>query len=414
MDRVTAHQLLERLQALDPSSCDRASLLEALQQVVHVRHRVDVIESCLARALDKVSDLPETSLAEVSDLTRREAAKVMERARLLERDEPACRALAVSFGAGEVSSAHVDTFVRTLRDIEPELRDGFLADTSAVHVAQSLSVRRFGERLRLISEGLRRKHGIDRLARQRRRTTMDTWVDRSTGMWRISASFDPETAVALSARIEAKLQELMASALPETAPSDPSQRIAHLRALAFAQLLCGDAHFTGGAADMLVVVDTTRPTEFGEAAIDWGLPVDLPMQALERYFNRRPRVTVVDIARNGAFLDRSEKLDLGRTTRLANRAQRQALRGFHPTCVIPDCPVPFRSCDIHHVTWWRHGGGTDLENLAPLCSHHHHQVHDAGWVLTLSETRSVTVQRPDGRVMATGPPSSVQVQVQAA
>jgi len=56
------------------------------------------------------------------------------------------------------------------------------------------------------------------------------------------------------------------------------------------------------------------------------------------------------------------------------------------------------------VQWWRNGGFTDLENLLPLCSKHHHLVHDGRWTLTLLADRTLTINLPDGTVMSTGPP----------
>jgi predicted restriction endonuclease len=66
--------------------------------------------------------------------------------------------------------------------------------------------------------------------------------------------------------------------------------------------------------------------------------------------------------------------------------------------------VRYDYCKAHHVVWWRHGGLTDLSNLAPLCERHHHEVHDGGWVLQLAADRSLTVRLPDGQILTTGPP----------
>ena len=108
--------------------------------------------------------------------------------------------------------------------------------------------------------------------------------------------------------------------------------------------------------------------------------------------------------RNGVIIDAPGELNLGRTTRLANRAQRRALRALHRTCAVPGCDVTFDRCTIHHIHWWRHGGTTDLANLLPLCNRHHHLVHDRGWQLELGPHRELTVTTPSGRVMTTGPP----------
>jgi predicted restriction endonuclease len=111
------------------------------------------------------------------------------------------------------------------------------------------------------------------------------------------------------------------------------------------------------------------------------------------------------VVRNGVVIHAPGELDLGRTTRLANRAQRRALRALYRSCAIPGCDVRYDRCKLHHVVWWRNGGRTDLVNLLPLCTHHHSKVHDAGWELSLDTNRQLTVRFPDGTVRNTGPPS---------
>ena len=55
------------------------------------------------------------------------------------------------------------------------------------------------------------------------------------------------------------------------------------------------------------------------------------------------------VVRNGVVLHAPGELDLGRTTRLANRAQRRALRALYATCAIPGCSVRYDRCKLHHV-----------------------------------------------------------------
>ena len=38
--------------------------------------------------------------------------------------------------------------------------------------------------------------------------------------------------------------------------------------------------------------------------------------------------------------------------------------------------MDFDWCEIHHLKPWEKGGLTDLDNLVPLCSYHHHLIHD--------------------------------------
>jgi hypothetical protein len=92
----------------------------------------------------------------------------------------------------------------------------------------------------------------------------------------------------------------------------------------------------------------------------------------------------------------SQPLEVGRTTRVVQPAQRHALAVRDRGCVFPGCDRPLSWCDAHHLWHWVDGGPTDLDNLALLCRAHHRTVHEGGWQLT---------RGPDGRFTATpGPP----------
>jgi Domain of unknown function (DUF222)/HNH endonuclease len=90
----------------------------------------------------------------------------------------------------------------------------------------------------------------------------------------------------------------------------------------------------------------------------------------------------------------SQPLDVGRTTRVVQPAQRSALVVRDGGCVFPDCDRPPGWCEAHHLVHWLHGGPTDLANLALLCRAHHRAVHEGGWRL---------IRDPDGWLTATPP-----------
>jgi hypothetical protein len=80
----------------------------------------------------------------------------------------------------------------------------------------------------------------------------------------------------------------------------------------------------------------------------------------------------------------AQPLDVGRTSRVIQPAQRTALAVRDGGCVFPGCSRPLAWCDAHHLRHWLHGGPTDLANLALVCRAHH--------------------RRPRGR-LAAGPPT---------
>jgi hypothetical protein len=91
----------------------------------------------------------------------------------------------------------------------------------------------------------------------------------------------------------------------------------------------------------------------------------------------------------------TQPLDVGRTTRVVQPAQRTALAVRDGGCVFPGCDRPLAWCEAHHLVHWLDGGPTDLDNLALVCRAHHRAVHEGGWQLQ---------RQPDGQLTATPPP----------
>jgi hypothetical protein len=72
-------------------------------------------------------------------------------------------------------------------------------------------------------------------------------------------------------------------------------------------------------------------------------------------------------------------LKLGRTQRIATRAQSWALIARDKGCSFPDCDEPPERCQRHHVIPWWLGGPTDVDNLTLLCHFHHRVFEERGW-----------------------------------
>lgn len=82
--------------------------------------------------------------------------------------------------------------------------------------------------------------------------------------------------------------------------------------------------------------------------------------------------------------DKGEILWEGRRQRYFTPAQRRALAVRDGGCVGPNCTAPPIWCHAHHVVEWEHGGPTDVDNGALLCSFHHHQLHAGGFRLRMN------------------------------
>jgi hypothetical protein len=80
----------------------------------------------------------------------------------------------------------------------------------------------------------------------------------------------------------------------------------------------------------------------------------------------------------------SRPLDIGRATRVVPEHLRTALTHRDQGCIMPGCDRPPGWCEAHHIVHWADGGRTDLENLAQMCSRHHHELHNGRWTVTVT------------------------------
>jgi hypothetical protein len=390
------HELIDTVAGVDPACRDRTVLSAAVAASARLRAWLDGRDATLAGQLEQAVSYPEKVLADAARTSVRDAERTVTRART-SRQLPQ---LGDALAHGMVSGAHVDVAARALGQLEPHQRVG-LVDRAAwlVGVAQRTTPEEFRSALAGEVRRIQADDGMTRLERQRRASRVRTWVDHRDGMWCLSGRFDPETGLRLHGRLVAALEAHFADQVPPGCPSDPFDKQDHLRARALVKLLEADDTIRVGRPEIVVVVDTTGPDE---PAVDWAIPVEIPWTVLADLAGTADIHTVV--IRNGVVLHAPGRLDLGRASRGASRAQRRALRGLYATCAIPGCAVKYDNCKLHHVIWWEHGGSTDLQNLLPLCEKHHHAVHDKGWVLSLGRRRELTVSTPDGQVMTTGPP----------
>ncbi len=130
---------------------------------------------------------------------------------------------------------------------------------------------------------------------------------------------------------------------------------------------------------------------------------DLPVSLIRRYLCDS-WIRHVGLNTNGV------PLAVGRAYRTATDAQRSALAVIYETCAC--CDTPFPECEIHHIIPWETGGLTELANLIPLCSTHHHKVHEGGWTIQLQPDRTLRLYTPTNELRDTYPlPSKILVQI---
>lgn len=412
--------VLERVQQIELSRHDldagRPELEAVLADITSVRSWLTAVEAETARRLAETMSFPESAIADSTRGSAADAAKTIERSETLDQAPD----LASSLEAGKVTAGHIDAITKAGAGLEPAQRKELIEQCDQLtDVAEHASIEDWRRRVRDIKAKIERDDGMDRLARQKRATNLSTWVDQE-GMWNLRGRFDPVTGVSLAAALDRQVEALFAEAVPDTCPTDPVAKQAHLRALALARLIAGTAVGTSsGRPEFVAVIDTSSTAGGGSSTcpacgtavaragwqIAWPVPVEIPLRVITELIDDDRADVAPVIVRNGIVLYAPGTLNLGRSTRLANRAQRRALRGLYATCAIPGCRVGYDRCKLHHIIWWRNGGRTDLQNLLPVCAVHHAKIHHDGWTVTLGPNRELTLTLPDGTIMTTGPPN---------
>lgn len=313
----------------------------------------------------------------------------------------AAPALGDLLAVGATTAAHVESVGQAIR-VAGEGAPTLLGRLPAIaERAVTMTADDFDRYVKRLARDAQPDEGVSHLERQRRRTHLRTWNDRD-GMTRLSGAFDPERGAALVGLLDRSVEAMFHTgdrdAVLEVAPGiEPND---HRRAVAL-HALCTrgpaiDAE-PGGAvaprptrAEVIVHVDlvTLQTGRHPNTTCRTGHGADLPPATVRRI---ACDADIIPVVLNGAGVP----IDVGRAKRLATVHQRRALEAVHTTCAIDGCHVGFTHCTVHHLRPWEAGGGSDLANLVPLCSRHHHAAHEGGWRLHLDpRTRHLTVTLP--------------------
>ena len=399
-------EVLRRSLDVDLAVAGVAGVREVLADLARVEAVVDARRVVARRRLDDlarggVAVCADVEVARAGNTTARNAAQVGERDRTL----GALPGLEDALRDGAVSGAHVDVLARGLARLEPDDRRTLLDGDGArlTRLAARQGPDEFAKTVKAAVADVLSDGGIASFERQRRATGCRTWTDPVSGMVQLRGQFDPESGLILQGRLRHTVEQLFHRTVPDSCPTDPALKQDHLCALALLALVTsepGSAAAPSGNPDLIVVVDehTLRSGISSTSTVDPGSPdVLLPVETLRRI---ACVATIIPVVLNSDGVT----VDIGRGARLATRAQRRAMRAMYPTCGIDGCRVPFEQCVLHHIHYWDNGG-TDLSDLLPLCSRHHHAAHEGGWHLHLHPTtRHLTITYPDGTIQTTGPP----------
>ena len=379
----------------DLTTCNGERLVELAQISQAVRNYLDGFDVRLTRAAARSR---ETTTVDVF-LDRGSSATNRNHDRAETTDRVA--EMAAALDAGEISGAHVDALTRASKGLDDRSREqlaergDLLADA-----ARTQTPEQFAHTARDVVAHLCDQAAIDHNDKLRRGRCIKHWTDIDTGARKTLFVLDPEN----DARLWSTINALTAVAKQQPQPDDITFQ--QLQIDAVLSHLCDHATTSDTAAatrngrpvdnylhrvpqvSVLIDLDTLLHGLSDTTTCEYVDGTPLPVATTRRLCCQANIVPVV-------LNTDSVTVDVGHAQRVATPAQRRALEAMYATCSHPHCHIPFDRCEIHHVTPWEHGGPTDLANLTPLCSTHHHLIHEGGWTLQLDAHRHTTWRRPD-------------------
>jgi hypothetical protein len=304
--------------------------------------------------------------------------------------------VAEALAAGEVSGEHVDALARHAEKLSAEQRAGFDFD-AAVEQAKQLPPETFNRYMKRAVEREQADHGLSDTMAKQAAAEFRHWFDDAAGMGRFSGSLDPERYEMLVAAVEQRCAALAAAGDVE--------KNRNLAAQALVELVVG-ADPKGGAGgggagrvpSILVVVDHATASGRVNAR-----PIRQTANGYDIAAASLARLSCDAVLRRVTLDESGVPINVGRKYRTATDAQWAAIKAVHASCAWDGCDAPISWCQAHHIDEWEAGGSTDLANLVPLCSRHHHRVHEGRWSIRMKPDRSLEIVKPDGTHHCTVP-----------
>jgi hypothetical protein len=413
-DRLSDEQVVELNRAI--AECERrlgSYKAHAAGQLTR-RSRRDLGHAGLA-ARNGFSS-PEKMLQDVTKSSGRQASQIVAMGRLLDETDAATKLIddgVASIGGEPVVipwQAPITAAVAAGRlsvECADALRRGLGMPTELVRpeVLRGLAARLVDEKAELSADRLHKAARLERdlIDAEGMRARQQDLHDRAgvrllpkpDGMWQLTGQLDPESAAILATALD-----------PFTSPRRGGPRFTDPDEAARARAIVDDPRTTerlaldgllelvklGAALDprkmhprmrtlvkivtMEDVVEGASP-ESGTSGAGFGIleanAERVTAATVERALCEGDSVEVV-MTRGG------NPLDLGRTARLYNQKQREALAVRDGGCIWPGCDRPPAFTEAHHTKQWkRDRGRTDLADGVLLCRFHHLQLHNNGW-----------------------------------
>ncbi len=329
---------------------------------------------------------------------------------------------------GTANTENIDTLTSALGGLTPnELDELKKHDQELADKARTEPPENYRKTIRKKITDIRKDAGQTIFDQQKANSRASTGKQSDTGMYYLTALYDPERGTSIQQAINSKTRAI---ARRDGTKDKPLEITDNLRAQALYELIMDGTKFhdinlaankprtnhpstrnghtsphtghrtshTVSRVPSITLINDIRTYQHGPhhntVSETWsGVP--LPPQSLAR-LACDANIHEVVIGLNGL------PINVGRDYRSVTDAQRRALRALYDSC--PLSGIDFTDCEIHHIHYWENGGPTNLNNLIPISRRWHHLVHDDGWTLTMNPDRSLILRRPDKTIYKQIPP----------
>ncbi|MDQ1743584.1 MAG: hypothetical protein QOE23_1923 [Pseudonocardiales bacterium] len=376
------------------SSLADEQLLEVVRVAERARRQLEALDATLIAELEArnlpgrlVLRGPAQLLSGLLNLSPTESAARVRQARELaprstltgDRLPPLLPATAAARAAGTITAKHAEVIIRTmdrLRAARLPVPDQTEAEAFLVEQARTFNATILTGIARQLIDTLDPDGRLaDEQSHQHRRFL--SCVPGEDGMHRLTADLDPETAALAMTVLHA-----LAAPKPSTA-GDRDERSAGqrlhdaFRSVLKLALRAGELPASGGIPATVLITMTADQFETGTGLAHTSYGQKLSVDQALRLADQAAIGWIVHNSTGGI-------LNYGTTRRTATDKQTLALIARDQGCAFPGCADPPEWTEKHHITAWRHGGATDLDNLCLLCDFHHDRIDTGGWSITMA------------------------------
>lgn len=375
---AAASELLASVRRGEASSEELVDLLAGTRAVQGKLDAVQALAASAVAASRGHGDGGTHVLAETTGASRQDAFGRISTAQAI----GAAPAVRDAVESGRVAPANAKRLAEALKKTSAEEVE---RDPDLLSKAESLSPERFAKEARRWTADRQGDGGESEYRRQRARRSVRMW-DGDDGMMHLHGRFDPVTGRCIANRLNREARRLQDADKQESGTGrrrTPEQCMAD----ALDNLTAGSATTGAGRpfADIALVARLDADAEELMASTADGEP--LPASVVERLACGSSWFGLV-------LSSKGVPMWKGRNVRRATESQFQALLALYGGCA--GCGEPDRlKIQAHHMDPFARGGGTDLDNLLPLCWGCHNKVHDHGWQITRRDDGLRTIKPPD-------------------